>query len=69
MEVLRKSISAATLSVAFLLTACGNEGSTVEVPQQPAPVVKTLTTVGLKHKCISCELEVDGNEKTICFHY
>ncbi|WP_300421431.1 efflux RND transporter periplasmic adaptor subunit [uncultured Hyphomonas sp.] len=44
MEVLRKSISAATLSVAFLLTACGNEGSTVEVPQQPAPVVKTLTT-------------------------
>lgn len=44
MEVLRKSISAATLSVAFLLTACGNEGSTVEVPQQPAPVVKSLTT-------------------------
>ena len=32
------------MSVAFLLTACGNEGSTVEVPQQPAPVVKTLTT-------------------------
>ena len=32
-------------------------------------IVKTLTTVGLKHKCISCKLEVDGNEKTICFHY
>ena len=32
-------------------------------------IVKTLTTIGLRHKCISCKLEVDGNEKTICFHY
>ena len=32
-------------------------------------IVKTLTAVGLKHKCTSCKLEVDGNEKTICFHY
>ncbi len=32
-------------------------------------IVKTLTTIGLKYKCSSCKLEVDGNEKTICFHY
>ncbi len=32
-------------------------------------IVKTLTTIGLKYKCNSCKLEVDGNEKTICFHY
>ena len=32
-------------------------------------IVKTLTSIGLKHKCNSCKIEVDGNEKTICFHY
>ena len=32
-------------------------------------IVKTLTNIGLKYKCNSCKLEVDGNEKTICFHY
>ena len=32
-------------------------------------IVKTLTTFGLRYKCNSCRLEVDGNEKTICFHY
>ena len=32
-------------------------------------IVKTLTTIGLRYKCNSCRLEVDGNEKTICFHY
>ena len=32
-------------------------------------IVKTLTNIGLKYKCSSCKLEVDGNEKTICFHY
>jgi membrane fusion protein, multidrug efflux system len=43
MEVIRKSISAAALSAAFLLAACGNESNTTEVPQQPAPRVQTLT--------------------------
>tara|TARA_B100001113_G_scaffold103395_1_gene83743 strand:- start:230 stop:592 length:363 start_codon:yes stop_codon:yes gene_type:complete len=32
-------------------------------------IVKTLTNVGLKYKCDSCKLQVDGTEKTICFHY
>ena len=32
-------------------------------------IVKTLTNIGLKYKSNSCKLEVDGNEKTICFHY
>ena len=32
-------------------------------------IVKTLTTVGLKYKCVSCKLEIDKISKTICFHY
>ena len=32
-------------------------------------IVKTLTNIGLKYKCNSCNLQVDGKEKTICFHY
>tara|TARA_B100001769_G_C21903541_1_gene487787 strand:+ start:47 stop:409 length:363 start_codon:yes stop_codon:yes gene_type:complete len=32
-------------------------------------IVKALTTIGLKYKCNSCKMEVEGNEKTICFHY
>ena len=32
-------------------------------------LVKTLTNIGLKYKSNSCKLEVDGNERTICFHY
>ena len=32
-------------------------------------IVKTLTTVGLKYKCVSCKLEIDKINKTICFHY
>jgi hypothetical protein len=32
-------------------------------------IVKTLTTVGLRYKCISCKLELDNITKTICFHY
>jgi hypothetical protein len=32
-------------------------------------IVKTLTTVGLRYKCISCKLEIDNISKTICFHY
>ena len=32
-------------------------------------IVKTLTTIGLRYKCTSCKLEINGNEKTICFHY
>ena len=32
-------------------------------------IVKTLTNIGLKYKSNSCKLEVEGNERTICFHY
>ena len=32
-------------------------------------IVKTLTTVGLRYKCVSCKLELDNITKTICFHY
>jgi len=32
-------------------------------------IVKTLTTVGLKYKCVSCKLEIGTVSKTICFHY
>ena len=32
-------------------------------------IVKTLTTVGLKYKCVSCKLDIDKISKTICFHY
>ena len=32
-------------------------------------IVKTLTTVGLRYKCVSCKLEIDKISKTICFHY
>jgi hypothetical protein len=32
-------------------------------------IVKALTTIGLKYKCSSCKMEVEGIEKTICFHY
>ena len=32
-------------------------------------IVKTLTTVGLKYKCASCKIDIEGNVKTICFHY
>lgn len=43
MKVIRKSISAAAVSVGFFLAACGNEAATVEAPQPPAPRVETLT--------------------------
>ena len=32
-------------------------------------IVKALTTIGLKYKCNSCEMEVGGIKKAICFHY
>ena len=43
MEVIRKSMSAAALSAVLLLAACGNDAAPVEVPQQSAPRVETLT--------------------------
>ena len=32
-------------------------------------LTKCSSVIGLKYKCDNCILEVDGNEKTICFHY
>ena len=32
-------------------------------------LVKTLTTVGLRYRCVSCKLQIDAIQKTICFHY
>ena len=32
-------------------------------------LTKSVSVVGLKYKCDSCELEIAGNNKTICFYY
>ncbi len=32
-------------------------------------LTKCASIIGLKYKCNNCILEVEGNEKTICFHY
>ena len=32
-------------------------------------LTKCASIIGLKYKCDNCILEVEGNEKTICFHY
>jgi len=32
-------------------------------------LTKSVSVVGLKYKCDSCELEIEGNNKTICFYY
>ena len=32
-------------------------------------LTKCVSVIGLKYKCDNCILEVEGNEKTICFHY
>ena len=32
-------------------------------------LTKSVSVVGLKYKCDSCKLEVEGNSKTICFYY
>ena len=32
-------------------------------------LTKCASIIGLKYKCNNCILEVEGNEKTICFYY
>jgi len=32
-------------------------------------LTKCVSVIALKYKCDNCILKVDGNEKTICFHY
>ncbi len=32
-------------------------------------LTKCASIIGLKYKCNNCILEVEGNKKTICFHY
>ena len=32
-------------------------------------LTKSVSVVGLKYKCDSCKLEIEGNNKTICFYY
>ena len=32
-------------------------------------LTKCASIIGLKYKCNNCILEVEGNEKVICFHY
>ena len=32
-------------------------------------LTKCASIIGLKYKCNNCILEVEGNEKAICFHY
>ena len=32
-------------------------------------LTKSVSIIGLKYKCDNCILEIEGNEKAICFHY
>jgi len=32
-------------------------------------LTKCSSVIGLKYKCDNCILEIEGNEKIICFHY
>ena len=32
-------------------------------------LTKSVSVIGLKYKCDSCKLEIEGNNKTVCFYY